>query len=339
MVFQRNESYQHIGPGKTLNPNLRERHLSNATLQADLQDWLEIDCNQIDAGAFEGHITQFEFDDLKICREVHNRTIHKRGDIPEGYCTVSFVPERGTPGWFNERGLESDASLYVLPAGTEFDLYLPGPTSTVYAAFEQEALMAGARTLDLRAWDRHPSSLIALRTSRRAAFVDALQSSLELCRLAPPWLDHAKLHRMIMHNVMLAISGGTMNENAAEESGLIARRRKLQVVREAHHFIRAGLEAETGLTPSIVDICAHVSVSERTLQYSFRQLLQVTPMVYLRTLRLNRVHADLQHPATADTTVTKVATRYGFFHLGRFAQDYRRQFGQMPSQTLSFILR
>ncbi len=37
--------------------------------------------------------------------------------------------------------------------------------------------------------------------------------------------------------------------------------------------------------------------------------------------------------APEGTTVTEVALRWGFYHLGRFAQEYRALFGQSPSQT------
>jgi len=38
--------------------------------------------------------------------------------------------------------------------------------------------------------------------------------------------------------------------------------------------------------------------------------------------------------AAADTTVTQVATHWGFLHLGEFARDYQRLFGERPSETL-----
>jgi AraC-like DNA-binding protein len=45
------------------------------------------------------------------------------------------------------------------------------------------------------------------------------------------------------------------------------------------------------------------------------------------------VHQELAD-AGADTTVTAVALRWGFGHLGRFAVAYRRKYGRSPSDTL-----
>jgi hypothetical protein len=67
----------------------------------------------------------------------------------------------------------------------------------------------------------------------------------------------------------------------------------------------------------------------------FRQRMGVTPTQYLRGVRLGRVRADLLASQPADpTTVAETAHRWGFAHLGRFAQYYRQRYGESPSDTL-----
>jgi transcriptional regulator GlxA family with amidase domain len=57
-------------------------------------------------------------------------------------------------------------------------------------------------------------------------------------------------------------------------------------------------------------------------------------MMYLRRLRLHHVHAELAANSPNSLTVTTVAGRWGFVHLGRFASQYRQLFGETPSETL-----
>ncbi|MFI6734995.1 AraC family transcriptional regulator [Nonomuraea sp. NPDC050451] len=85
----------------------------------------------------------------------------------------------------------------------------------------------------------------------------------------------------------------------------------------------------------IGDIAAAARVSVRTLQLGFREHLQTTPMAYLRSVRLAHAHADLVRIADtgSQTTVTEVALRWGFTHLGRFAALYRQTYGRLPSST------
>jgi AraC-like DNA-binding protein len=51
-------------------------------------------------------------------------------------------------------------------------------------------------------------------------------------------------------------------------------------------------------------------------------------------VRLEKVREDLARAEPGTDSVTEVATRWGFLHLGRFAAAYRSAFGEHPSQTL-----
>ena len=103
------------------------------------------------------------------------------------------------------------------------------------------------------------------------------------------------------------------------------------VVRRAREHIEQNLSR-----PLVVeDVAAAAEVSVRTLQNHFRADLQQTPMAYLRNRRLERVRADLADARPgAGVTVTDIALRWGFTHLGRFAVVYRNRFGESPSHTL-----
>lgn len=82
------------------------------------------------------------------------------------------------------------------------------------------------------------------------------------------------------------------------------------------------------------DLAGVAGVSVRTLQSAFRQHVGVSPMEYLRQVRLERVHRDLSRADSEEVTVSDVAHRWGFTHLGRFAATYRAMYGTPPSQTL-----
>ncbi|MGC4868699.1 AraC family transcriptional regulator [Micromonospora sp. DT53] len=87
--------------------------------------------------------------------------------------------------------------------------------------------------------------------------------------------------------------------------------------------------------PITVDQIAAAGVGARALQLAFRRHHDTTPMRYLRQVRLQRAHRDLQAAdPTAGTTVTTIAGRWGFTHPGRFSTDYRATYGCSPSHTL-----
>lgn len=103
------------------------------------------------------------------------------------------------------------------------------------------------------------------------------------------------------------------------------------VVRDAIAYIDAHL-AERLTMKSISD---NVHMSVRSIQQGFRKELGVTPIAYVRERRLERVHDELADALPSDgVTVTGTATRWGFHHLGSFAADYRKRWGETPSETL-----
>ncbi len=99
-------------------------------------------------------------------------------------------------------------------------------------------------------------------------------------------------------------------------------------VRMAREFMHSA----EGNTFSIADLAARAGVSVRTLELGFRTYLNITPAVYLRTVRLQRAHAFLK--AGTDTrTVAEIARACGLSHAGRFADYYLQLFGETPSET------
>ena len=100
-------------------------------------------------------------------------------------------------------------------------------------------------------------------------------------------------------------------------------------VKRAVEYMQANLDAAIGL-PEIV---AASGVPGRTLMQHFRDFKGSSPMRYLRTARYEKVREAL-HRAEPEEGITEVAAKWGFTHMGRFSVEYRRRFGESPSETL-----
>lgn len=87
--------------------------------------------------------------------------------------------------------------------------------------------------------------------------------------------------------------------------------------------------------PDIQTLCRVACLSERTLQYGFMETLGITPIHYLRVVRLNGAKHALQFADPKQTKVVDIATNWGFVELGRFAKEYRQLFCELPSHTLN----
>jgi AraC-like DNA-binding protein len=101
-------------------------------------------------------------------------------------------------------------------------------------------------------------------------------------------------------------------------------------VRDAMDIIETS--PQMPLTTATLAMQCHISV--RTLQEGFRKHLGMSPMAYLRTVRLRHAHRDLRSAHPSHVTVASIARRWGFTHLGRFAAAHKAMFGQTPLQVL-----
>ncbi|UWU25862.1 AraC family transcriptional regulator (plasmid) [Rhizobium sp. CB3060] len=101
-------------------------------------------------------------------------------------------------------------------------------------------------------------------------------------------------------------------------------------VKHAIHYMHTNVSRGVTLN-EIAEAC---SVSTRTLQDGFRKFRMTTPMTFLEHLRLDAVRRELSS-GESDQSVRAIAQKWGFTHVGRFSGQYRRRFGELPSQTLS----
>ncbi|MGW7082480.1 AraC family transcriptional regulator [Streptomyces sp. NPDC054871] len=135
----------------------------------------------------------------------------------------------------------------------------------------------------------------------------------------------APLQEAILNGLLLAAEHPFRDELAAPAQKLRPApvKRAMDAVQERpeHPFTPAGLAAE-----------ARVGV--RWLQEAFRRYVGMSPMAYVRDVRLTRVRDELRAAEPGALSVSEVAHRWGFGHLGRFAEQYHARFGELPSQTL-----
>jgi AraC-like DNA-binding protein len=138
-------------------------------------------------------------------------------------------------------------------------------------------------------------------------------------RMAARWRD------LVLSGLALTVE----HPYGPEPAGLQGPRRPRPVKRTLD-----AMHAEPGRQFSTRDLAVIAGVGIRVLQESFRQHVGMPPLVYLRRLRLDGVHAELIRSDPWQVSVSEVAYRWGFTHLGRFAGAYRARYGVPPSQTL-----
>lgn len=106
---------------------------------------------------------------------------------------------------------------------------------------------------------------------------------------------------------------------------------RAQLVQQAEDYMLANLDQPITLK----DLCKILNTSRSPLNYGFQEVFGISPMAYLKRLRLCAVHKALKTAIPDSSSVTAIAHRFGFWHAGRFSQEYKQMFGSLPSATLN----
>jgi AraC-like DNA-binding protein len=103
-----------------------------------------------------------------------------------------------------------------------------------------------------------------------------------------------------------------------------------QIVTRVEDFLREHFDEPI----SMAQLCDVTGVSERSLRNACHAVCGTSPKRYLTRRRMEAVRRALATAHPGEATVTRIATDYGFFELGRFAATYTSLFGERPSETL-----
>jgi len=128
-------------------------------------------------------------------------------------------------------------------------------------------------------------------------------------------------------SLVLAVINALIDEEFAEKENLVKSTRAVSQALGVIH--NSELESI-----SAMELCKHTSCSQRTLEKCFSARFGVTPKKYIKCLRLAEVHKGLRNfDAGGYDSIIELAGINGFWHMGQFAADYRRIYGELPSET------
>lgn len=104
-----------------------------------------------------------------------------------------------------------------------------------------------------------------------------------------------------------------------------------RITRQARDLVMGRPE----VPPTLVELCEHLHVGVRALNYAFQHAVGTSAGEYLRVLRLNRVREELLAARGGGRVIlSAIAARWGFWHASQFTRQYRALFGERPSETL-----
>ena len=136
------------------------------------------------------------------------------------------------------------------------------------------------------------------------------------------------VRRQVVRTILTMLLNGQSN-NYSEEIKAVEMPGAPKQIQRAYDYIMAHYDKDI----SVDDIVKVSGVSARSLFAGFKRYKGVSPMMALKTRRLQAVHDELKLLGVGET-ITQIAYKWGFSHMGNFAKDYKMMFGELPSETI-----
>jgi len=292
---------------------------------ACLSDW-EQTYNQLEGGRFSGELIDIGFSGVQVFRESTNRSVFQNGSPKADCVVIGITVGMEGQGLFSGKQF-GPADLIMFNGSQGFSLVTPKRFDVLAVTVPRLELL---QLLALEGIDTSAlSNSILVKPSS-----DAL-NSLKRCLLeilspglqSASSLGYSQVQRVYKSALLSTTVNAIRSSHPVDEPSRCFRSRS--------HLVRTIVDwvmSRRDDPPTIYEICLKFNVGRRVLNYSFVEVVGSSPLNFLRSMRLNGARRDLRKQGR-NQSVQEIAGRWGFCHMPRFSTEYRKLFGELPSQT------
>ena len=258
------------------------------------------------------HVTRVELDNVRLVRVQESGPRIRYVELDPGRAFLSFLVRPGTD--VVARGASRlPNSLIRHTQGQALHERTSGPTDWVSLSMPTSEFVAASVALagcDLST-PRDPQ-VVMPAPGNMANLLGAQTAISNLAENSPHLLADVEVTRALKHSLMAATIACLSDADASDDKWS----------QQAHDTIMRRFRRVLGEHPNrpiyMPEICAAIGVPERTLRLRCQERLAMSPKQYLTRRRMHFVRRALLSAET-EATVTEIATRFGFWHLGRFS--------------------
>jgi AraC family ethanolamine operon transcriptional activator len=277
--------------------------------------------DQIDSGKFVGYADFWPLLRKRCSCFAIKRTVYIHGITPTNLFTFLIPERREDAVSFNGQKVTPD-TICILTPGDETALYLPGNHMMTSCCFEQTLLEETLHVIG----STTPLKTIVPHTTLLALPPGVVAPLRHLLETAPSTCPTRYVEEYVLTGVCLALAQSRGRPHRTP----LASRNHWRYVRKVRGYLEDHRLAEA---LSLKTLCQLTGVGARTLNTAFQEVTGDSPMRFIKRRRLNAARHAL---STGEAeSVKSAALDHGFWHLGRFAHEYRNLFGERPSKTLS----
>ena len=302
---------------------LLDRKFSDTDEYASNIEW-EFDFRQLDAGSLRARAALLGTSQTVVMRSELNRAFHQSGKPPTTMLTFGLPdPADGEFRWCRRSANGGDLLNFNLESG--FEGVSQAGFSGFAISFTETLLQEVCEILELNVDYRDKIS--AAEVWRNADhFTGRLRQRLFAALESVPKSNSTDAIELFNFSAAALLLEFLSEQDAFDT------RDPLPFRRCALRMTMGWIEETDELPLTVMDLCKKTGFSAPTLYRAFMEEFGIGPKHYLHIMRLSRVRHDLNSERD-DLSITDVANRWGFWHMGKLAADYKAQFGELPSET------
>ena len=290
-------------------------------------EW-NFEVSQLTKGPLHVESNLFALDGVSLLYITINQTVLQRGYGPPNMIAV-FMPHEGSaPAFAYGQRLERGQCVTVV--GAEVEAVTHAGYQETDLGFDMDACRSQLEALNGGSFNVKFGTTIAAPGPEWIADMTArVEWLLAAARKHGAGLSNPLLRRSLADHLLAAMVRFDTSPADIDSTTRNATASRRVAVRLAREYIHGRLSEPLPLS----ELCRHAGLKVRTLETGFREVTGLTPIAYIRSLRLNTVRRALHDPSARQRSISDIALDNGFWHLSQFASDYRKLFGETPINT------
>ena len=309
---------------------LRELSTSNIDELAKFQGNRNRQYTQLEAGELNVQFREASLENVFIFKETLNLGTRIQAAPASSIIPFAYVlPPSSQIAFCGQTGVRDS---FIQASGGTWDINFKGKLEYIGCAFNRDYFYASYELLKGQAIPSQylVSQIVPSQSAQQQAYALGLANILYFLHTNPFIYCYPDVIRLLCSQVFKFTSDALPTITDSTHPSF----RKYSFRIAAAKRVIDYLQEHAKELPDMQTLCKVAGTGERSLQYGFRDYLGMTPIQYLRVIRLNGVRAELQGASYNQTKVTSVAVSWGFIELGHFAKEYKKLFKELPSTTL-----
>jgi len=288
---------------------------------SDAHGW-DLDVNEMTKQPFKVDIQATHTFHLQLSLMNYHAAMMIDGGYPEGTVTFSCIKTNGLIHEKNRTYYNDD--IIILNDNKYFDLIVSAPSFIYTLAIDKEILEREFKSFfEISFAEMYKKENFYLNLKQSESFYAVFREQMNILKEKSQENTSRKIYAEMEIKILKKLF-----------SYFLFRPKEINYLPKYIRNGRVLLDQNINATYTIANMIEDLQISKRTIQHGFKHYLGFTPKEYQQYIRFNGIRKSILNVKDSDITLSEIAVNYNYFHLGHFSTEYKKFFGESPSETL-----